>query len=541
MSIKSPIMMMLSTIHVLWAMIWISPVSCFFITHTSTSTCVTQRVLRRQTVNTPLHVLPNDYYFGNGPSDGGGRMNHKSNKTSTATLSRDFTSALAIVPPLAHWDRLQRARHFARDPVFHEWPPCIRLFHPFDAGALEVADVVEALGLEPFEIVLDTWVIVPHMEALEAEWQNAQAAPPVEHSELPNPYKEEEEKVRQLIQSEEQKARGKAKARRKSPKKLGAETKPKHVSAAEEKKSPAQIMEEQKQQYEDFGGPCILCLEPNAKSKQRLIELREELAQVLDHSDYFSASSVFSWKLVEDPNLDMGFRPLIPMGSFESLQSALDVARRLKGLWGEPLKWNVQELQLISCREENDEEYTAQSAQEWNQVAWGRSAEIKLLGAEVEQDEDANEDMVRQLVEEGDPGGMDISSDFTILEDEETPSDIEMWLDQDDEWDEGAQIIIGRTHFYSAEQRDYIGMPATSMVDAKDRALGEGGAVSGLARRRRTTSRQGTLWNDGEYGRRDNDYLPWSKKEKPKKIRKAGYRETEEWLEEEMEEKNDAV
>ena len=42
-----------------------------------------------------------------------------------------FETALCIVPPTWAWDRLQRARHQARDPCFHEWPPAIRLFHPF--------------------------------------------------------------------------------------------------------------------------------------------------------------------------------------------------------------------------------------------------------------------------------------------------------------------------------------------------------------------------------------------------------------------------
>lgn len=65
------------------------------------------------------------------------------------------------------------------------------------------------------------------------------------------------------------------------------------------------------------------------------------------------------------------------------------------------------------------------------------------------------------------------------------------------------------TLFFTGDQRNYKGMPATSVVDAKDRSLGEAGSVSGLARRRGTTSRKQNVWEDGEYGRRNKDFLPW--------------------------------
>jgi hypothetical protein len=48
------------------------------------------------------------------------------------------------------------------------------------------------------------------------------------------------------------------------------------------------------------------------------------------------------------------------------------------------------------------------------------------------------------------------------LDDEEeiNASDIELWLDNDEDWDEGMQVIIGRTHFYMGDQRNYRGTPA---------------------------------------------------------------------------------
>jgi hypothetical protein len=391
------------------------------------------------------------------------------------------------------------------------------LFHPFSGTALDVAQGVEDLEIEPFEIAFDTWVIVPHLEALQAEWQNAVTTPYVEDaSASTNQYEEEDREVRELIAREEKLAHQKSQARR-----IHLNQKV-NESPGEEKKSPAHLLEEQKRKYEEFGGPCILCLEPDQESKEKLCELREGLAEVLNHDTYSSPSSVYSWNLVQE--MDMGYRPLIPISSFESIQVALDAAKRLKGLWGDPLTWKVKDMHLISCRDDGEEDWEAssspQTSSEWNKVPWGRNAKIMLMGEEIEQDVDINEDMVRQLVEMGERGGMDISMDFTVLEDEEEEplSEIEQYLDNDEDWDQGTEVIIGRTHLYTGDQRTYFGMPASSVVDAKDRSMGEGGSVSALARRRRTTSRHGSLWEDGEYGRRDNDYLPWNKRERPQKL-----------------------
>jgi hypothetical protein len=123
--------------------------------------------------------------------------------------------------------------------------------------------------------------------------------------------------------------------------------------------------------------------------------------------------------------------------------------------------------------------------------------------------------MIDRILEEGKPGGADISMDYTILEDEEESlSDIEKWLNDDDEFDEGTQVVIGRTHFFTGEQRTYKGMPATSVVDAKDRSLGDAGDVSGFARRRGATARLESQWKEGEFGRREKDYMPWGMRER---------------------------
>jgi len=208
------------------------------------------------------------------------------------------------------------------------------------------------------------------------------------------------------------------------------------------------------------------------------------------------------------------------------------------------LTFQVNDLHILSCRDDYGEDleqirdmenvdgykFSPESVNEWMEQPWGCNAKIMLMGQEQDTqdgDGDDGEDgkgsiakQIQLLLEEGQVGGNDISNDYTILDDEEeiNASDIEMWLDNDDDWDEGMQVVIGRTHFFTGDQRNYRGMPASSAVDSKDRSMGDTSRVSGLARRRRTTTRSGyNQWENGEYGRRDADYLPWTKKERSTK------------------------
>jgi len=463
---------------------------------------------------------------------------------SSLRKSSEFETALAIIPPLEHWDRLQRARHYARDPVFREWPPAIRLFHPFDRRqniAFDVAQLVEDLELEAFEITLDSWVIIPNVEATKLEWEHQQVLPDVVEGGTLDSYYEQlnhqsDKEVRELIKNEERKATIKA------LKKNGTTGQQKNNNSygtmARGKKSPKERRDEQRKSIEDdFGGPCVLCLEPDEESKEKLMEIRELLRDGLGLPSYSSPSSLYSWEFVE--YIDMGYRPLIPISKFDSFQAGMEVARRLKGLWGDPLTIDVKCLEILSCKTmdesigfnskdadewegfgiSNKDRFTQQtSAVEMKKEAWGCNAKIMLAGEEIQQDDAANEQMMEKLLEAGEIGGGDISMDFTILDDEEeSVTDLEKWLDEDDDFDEGTQVVIGRTHFFTGDQRNYKGMPVTSVVDAKDRSLGEAGSVSGLARRRGTTSRKQNVWEDGEYGRRNKDFLPWGMRERKEK------------------------
>jgi hypothetical protein len=78
--------------------------------------------------------------------------------------------------------------------------------------------------------------------------------------------------------------------------------------------------------------------------------------------------------------------------------------------------------------------------------------------------------------------------------------------EDDDDVDQGATIVIGRTQFMLGEMRQFVGMPASSTMDGKDRTLNDD--VSGSARRRGAVHRQGNRWLEGDFGQKEKDYLP---------------------------------
>eukprot|EP00978_Attheya_sp_CCMP212_P002250 scaffold4645_cov50-Attheya_sp.AAC.2 len=125
------------------------------------------------------------------------------------------------------------------------------------------------------------------------------------------------------------------------------------------------------------------------------------------------------------------------------------------------------------------------------------------------------------MVKEGETGGMQIVLDNydTIASTTASPSSLtqknypkeeESWeeflSEEEDDWDEGATVVIGRTHFFMGELRHYVGMPSSSTMDGKDRILGD--SVSAVAKRKGAVKRQGSWWKDGDFGYSPKDYLP---------------------------------
>jgi len=86
-------------------------------------------------------------------------------------------------------------------------------------------------------------------------------------------------------------------------------------------------------------------------------------------------------------------------------------------------------------------------------------------------------------------------------------TDIEAWLDGDDDEveDEGATVVIGRAQFFMGAMREFIGMPASSAIDHKDRIMG--GGVSAVARRKGSVHRLAESWDVGDYGKKETDKM----------------------------------
>ena len=465
---------------------------------------------------------------------------HMAKSVSEEPTSTTMATALCIIPPDETWDTIQRARHMARDRTYQKWPPAIRLFHPFCAQdllsdrALDIAHIVEEYNIEPFQVTLGSWTIVPHMEAIEADWEAMKQLPAQEK--VIKEEMEEETKADRLIAEEERLGRERLLHRAKrSRQKRQAAGKPVTETASEiiareedEAKSRKQasndLLEKQKQQYEEFNGPCVLCLEPDEESRERITQIRELLrTELFEEFTKFSPSSSVSTsrtlpRAVLEADETTSFRPIVPVGNFPTVTSAVEMARKLKGLW-DPLCFNVTDFQLISYEDEalpsenhadefsDNAEYNLKQITSWRHVdveeevltsqgQYGCDAQVMLMGEEIDTDEESSKEMVDFIMNQGSPGGFELKEGGSIdnepqfssvleesnQETNDATEDLELWLDCDDEWDEGTVIVIGRTHFFTGDMRNYDGMPATNTMDAKDRIFGEG--TNALARRK---------------------------------------------------------
>lgn len=480
------------------------------------------------------------------------------NSSSSSSLEQSpssFRTALCIVPPDECWDTLQRARHFARDQTYHQWPPAIRLFYPFcersqiSNVAFDVARVVEKHKIEPFPITLNKWTVMP----LPNNLQNMLEPGVVDEADDDSPSLKitaEEQEVLDLIAMEERKGlerkrqrewRLKVKARRKAIDQ-GLDTEMTNSTVVLLPPIPDEDVQQQQQQQEneqqqspqedeEFNGPAMIALEPDERSVRKLKKLRELLRHELHGDVDPTVSSVW-----ESPDPDQGeetfmddstaFRPLIPMGAFPTIDSALSMARKLKGLWN-PLTYSVTDLHFISqpprrveglkAAETKAYQYNPEnpvlgniSPKQGNvkaeaEAAFGCDALVMFMGEELEQDEEANDLMAQMVCKEGAPGGFEGRGSETLQYEEENAEpvaalaedgstgdakdhkqqfeeferklnaaegdweDLLDWLDgeeeEDDETEIGTTVVIGRTHLFSGEARMYDCMPASSTAD----------------------------------------------------------------------------
>jgi hypothetical protein len=521
---------------------------------------------------------------------------------------RTMSTALCVVPADEHWDSLQRARFMARDQTYQQWPPAIRLFHPFAPrsqlpnAATAIADIIERHDIEPFQITLNRLLILPHFEViderLEAEAEmvrhhapeSKQARIAVEESKRKEIQREIEEESRRSAERKKKRTpwgskSGKIKNVPDESEELQSQQQQQDSVDDDEKKnessrsrspsppslSPQELLDQQRVAQAEFNGPCVVCLEPNEESKEKIAELRDILREELfGPYDPFSVSSGVSStstlpRTVEKKHkklskgivvsLEAGasFRPVLTLARFPSVNAAAEAAQILQAQW-EPLSFEVTDLSIISRssgdgpsdgyrRSDNDRsevsirrlqgtEFETESALLSTKGRFGCDALISLMGAEGVKDEaidDGDRDVLDLLLSAGEAGGADLDLDYEALlelSDEEGQvrsrqarvrdyddgdgdgnaftEDWNSFLTDDDDWDEGATVVFGRTQFFMGEARQYVGMPAMSATDGKHRVLGEG--VSAAARRKGAVHRK--EWDEGDFGRKIKDLRP---------------------------------
>jgi hypothetical protein len=512
-----------------------------------------------------------------------------------------YRTALCVIPPDESWDTLQRARHFANDRIYRKWPPAIRLFHPFCPQsklsdiALDLAKVIEKYNIEPFEITLNQWTVMPLPDTM-VDMSEILKDVEEEDNGLQNyddPVQDDTEylQIQALIQSEEIKGREK-KRQRDLLKRLKAQAakqeqnnaegmmkqqnnnnngsqpqqsarktdftsnqktdnstindmtntpscrqaKQRQQSQASAKSSQPEETTSSQPYFDEFNGPSMIALEPDETSSQRLKQLRELLRrELLEESDHHHTeeplwdSSIPLYDDSDDEEYEeyadeiAAFRPLIPIGAFPTVDSAVSVARKLKGLW-DPLTFKVTDLHFISQGQEKqpNKNYNGGAVTEnhpgfhypsptshhgatlersLSSVAFGLDALVMLMGEEIEMDDYANELMANMVMEQGIAGGLErrllegemgklnpyngenqneqqqkkpeprkaqyfVNYERQLDASEGNWEELDDWLDDDDdEYDEGTVMVIGRTYFYSGEARSYSGMPASSKAD----------------------------------------------------------------------------
>jgi hypothetical protein len=216
--------------------------------------------------------------------------------------------------------------------------------------------------------------------------------------------------------------------------------------------------------YEEFNGPCVVCLEPDEESRRRLVELRELLRRELfDAQPAFvdrysptatvlgpSTHSVFHRSSATSSPSSSPYRPLVPIGAFGTVNEAIRMARKLRRLWN-PLSFEVTDLQIVSMaassypspafpRDASGGEWdgsgdglaptspfalsstargapAAPASERGSFVAdppqVGCDAMVMLVGQEVPVDDEDGREMARLICERGEPGGADRRSGST--------------------------------------------------------------------------------------------------------------------------------
>ena len=242
--------------------------------------------------------------------------------------------------------------------------------------------------LSTFEITLDSILILPHFEILDARiaaLDNSHYIPKQAH--LRDSIEETEYQKRKaqglaLIEEEERKGLLRKKERerkkRKKKKKNGGKKKNESemIMSAEEEEdedessssdeaTPSTSSKESKNSY---NGPCVIYLSPNDESRIKLETLRERLRRDLfsNYDGFSPSSSVSPYPECLPRKVKVGgnnqstettvasqFRPLLPVARFPTVQDAIKIAKVLQQTW-DPLTFNVTDIQFVSREDDMD-------------------------------------------------------------------------------------------------------------------------------------------------------------------------------------------
>jgi hypothetical protein len=399
-----------------------------------------------------------------------------------AEQSPYWNTALAVVPPDEAWDRLQRARHQAQDATYATWPPALRLFHPFcdvealHSVALDIAEILEQYDVAAFNITLSQWSILPHTEQMQSYMSlSANHKTDEKTSDTRTFRNPEDREVQALIAKEERIGKEKMQLRREKQR-LKNEAAASEEETERQNVSPTENTSSKSRAPQVYNGPCVICLEPDHNSREKLQALRYLLRHALPPwarrcAELYSPTGSFvspkqsaPLKRRRRPSKDNDptddFRPVVPMSAFDTVAAAIPVARRLRQQW-QPLTFEVTDLHLIS---------SSSSSQ------WGCDALVSLGGVVEENEEksDAMEaastkEMIQMMCEYGEAGGFfHRNSQTTNMRngDDTTHNnyDLERWLDgaeeEDEDEDQGTVVVLGRTQLFTGAMRQYVGMPA---------------------------------------------------------------------------------
>jgi len=494
--------------------------------------------------------------------------------------------------------------------------------------------VASSACMESFEVTLDSILILPHWEVLDARIEALEERMPqrtlgetIEEKE----FRKRKAEAMKLIQKEERRGL-KRKKERERKRKLREEGKKEKVSSddlmidavehddgddAYDEEEYEEVQPTKKGNNANYNGPCVIYLSPNDESRKRLESLREKLCQNLfPVYDAFSPSSSVSPHPEQLPRKAKAssstssttppsqFRPMLPIARFSSVDAAVKIAKILQQTW-DPLTFNVTDIQFISrddsdvvTRYDSSDRDIAATASKsgvgfgkvepdtntddtqrmaltssgevedvTNQGIYGCDAMVMLWGEEPDSElmeeeaslsmimYDEDDNIVEDIAENDNDDLDDVDDDetmvngngqinyneiFTTAEREyqrmqaheelstelnEVPGfdttitnnaregkDIEAWLDDEDDGfdDEGATVVIGRAQFFMGAMREFVGMPASSAIDSKDRIMG--GGISAVARRKGSVHRLAESWDAGDYGKKESDKRPKSPK-----------------------------